>query len=94
MPRGSSIGSTRVHVRAQRCLWQEENPVHRAGAVAEADVRAHVAWRALSWFRFIPRFLADLGYRFVARIRFRVWGRRDACRVPTPDERARFLDVA
>ena len=48
-------------------------------------------WRALSWFRFLPAFLTDLGYRLIAKIRYRIWGKLDQCRAPTPDERARFL---
>ncbi len=40
----------------------------------------------------IPRALADLGYRIFARVRYRVFGRLDACRVPGPSERARMLD--
>jgi predicted DCC family thiol-disulfide oxidoreductase YuxK len=39
----------------------------------------------------VPRFLRDLGYRFIAAVRYRVWGKRDSCRLPTPEERARFL---
>lgn len=49
------------------------------------------AWRAVSWFGVLPRFLTDLGYRIFARLRYYVWGRREACRIPTPAERARFL---
>ncbi|MBX3246297.1 MAG: DUF393 domain-containing protein [Myxococcales bacterium] len=48
--------------------------------------------RFLSIFRFVPAFLTDLGYRLVARVRYRIWGKLDACRVPSPGERARFLD--
>jgi predicted DCC family thiol-disulfide oxidoreductase YuxK len=39
----------------------------------------------------VPRFLRDPGYRLVAAVRYRVWGKRDSCRLPTPEERARFL---
>lgn len=49
-------------------------------------------WRPLSWLRYLPRWLRDAGYDFVARRRARWFGRLDACRVPSPDERARFLD--
>jgi predicted DCC family thiol-disulfide oxidoreductase YuxK len=49
------------------------------------------AWRAAAWLRVIPRPLRDLVYRFVARYRHRWFGRREACRVPTPAERSRFL---
>jgi predicted DCC family thiol-disulfide oxidoreductase YuxK len=39
----------------------------------------------------IPRVVRDLIYRAVARHRHRLFGLRDSCRVPTPEERARFL---
>ena len=50
------------------------------------------AWRAWGVFRIVPRFLRDAVYDFVARHRYRVFGRLDACRVPTPEQRGRFLD--
>lgn len=49
-------------------------------------------WRAGSWLRLLPRALADFGYRLFARNRYRLWGRKDACRIPTRDERAQFLE--
>lgn len=41
--------------------------------------------------RLIPRAVHDLGYRLVARWRYRVWGRLESCPVPTAEERERFL---
>ncbi|MBV8353245.1 MAG: DUF393 domain-containing protein [Verrucomicrobia bacterium] len=38
-----------------------------------------------------PAPIRNLLYRGVAATRYRVWGRRDSCRLPTPDERRRFL---
>ena len=35
--------------------------------------------------------LSSLGYALFASIRYRVFGRLDECRVPAPEERARFL---
>jgi predicted DCC family thiol-disulfide oxidoreductase YuxK len=43
---------------------------------------------ALKW---IPRPVRDLGYRLVARLRYRIWGRLESCPIPTAEERARFL---
>ena len=40
----------------------------------------------------IPRFIRDRVYRFVARHRYRWFGRRDTCRLPTPAEKAQFLN--
>ncbi len=47
-------------------------------------------WRALAWLSLIPWPLTDLGYRLVAALRYRIWGKRDSCRIPTPEERERF----
>jgi predicted DCC family thiol-disulfide oxidoreductase YuxK len=41
---------------------------------------------------FVPAFIADLAYRVVAALRYRIWGKYDTCRIPSPEERARFLD--
>lgn len=48
-------------------------------------------WSWLSWARIVPRFLRDAVYRFVARHRYGWFGKSDACRVPTPELRSRFL---
>lgn len=39
----------------------------------------------------VPRFIRDPLYRWVARHRYRMFGRRAACRVPTADIADRFL---
>lgn len=44
---------------------------------------------ALLWI--IPRPLRDAGYRFLARNRYRIAGRTDACMIPTPETSARVL---
>jgi predicted DCC family thiol-disulfide oxidoreductase YuxK len=48
-------------------------------------------WRVVSWLRFLPRPLRDHGYALVARLRYRLFGKLDTCRMPTPSERQRFL---
>jgi predicted DCC family thiol-disulfide oxidoreductase YuxK len=60
------------------------------GALA---IAAHLRppWNWLRLLRVVPRFARDAAYRFVGRHRYRWFGRREACRVPTPAERARFL---
>ena len=39
----------------------------------------------------MPRFLRDGVYRWIARNRYRWFGKTQACRVPTPELQARFL---
>jgi len=46
----------------------------------------------LSWpLMLVPRFLREWYYNIIARNRYRWWGKRQTCRVPTDDERALFL---
>ena len=49
-------------------------------------------WRAawLGWL--VPALLRDALYRWVARHRYRIFGRTETCMVPPPDVAARFLD--
>jgi len=44
--------------------------------------------------RIVPRFLRDGVYNLVARSRYRIFGRLDACPIPKPATRAKFLDLA
>lgn len=51
------------------------------------------SWRVLAAvLGVVPRFLRNAGYRAIARVRYRAFGTRAACRIPTDAERARFLD--
>jgi predicted DCC family thiol-disulfide oxidoreductase YuxK len=51
-----------------------------------------IPWRWLWVFLLIPAFIRDPFYRYVAKRRYRWFGKQDACRVPTPELRDRFLD--
>ena len=42
-------------------------------------------------FLVVPQFLRDAVYRFIARNRYRWFGKEETCRVPTPELKARFL---
>ena len=39
----------------------------------------------------VPRSLRDLVYRFIARNRYKWFGRREQCMMPTPELKERFL---
>jgi predicted DCC family thiol-disulfide oxidoreductase YuxK len=48
-------------------------------------------WRFGAALLWVPRVLRDLGYDLVASNRYRLWGKKDACWLPTPEFKARFL---
>lgn len=49
------------------------------------------AWRLLAVTAIIPRFIRDWAYDVIARNRYRWFGRRETCMVPTPELAARFI---
>lgn len=48
-------------------------------------------WRTLGMLRLVPTALRDPVYRWVARNRYRLFGKRDTCWVPPPEYRDRLL---
>jgi predicted DCC family thiol-disulfide oxidoreductase YuxK len=49
-------------------------------------------WPLLYAFVAVPRPVRDLIYDWVARHRYRWFGKRDTCMLPTPELRERFLE--
>ena len=72
-------GGERVHVRSDASL-------HVAAYLGGA-------WRLFLAARIIPAPVRDFFYNLVARYRYRFFGKYDACPLPTPEVRARFIDV-
>jgi predicted DCC family thiol-disulfide oxidoreductase YuxK len=48
--------------------------------------------RRLHWLSALPQPLTDIAYRAFAAMRYRLFGKLDSCRIPSPEERERFLD--
>ncbi len=49
-------------------------------------------WSFTYVFMVIPKFLRDWVYRFIARYRYKFFGRREFCMVPDDSVRERFLE--
>jgi len=49
------------------------------------------AWTLAYAFMILPKALRDWGYDFIAKNRYRWFGEKDSCMLPTPEVRARFL---
>jgi predicted DCC family thiol-disulfide oxidoreductase YuxK len=46
----------------------------------------------LSVFLYLPNKLRDFFYDIIARNRYKWFGKKEECPIPTPEERAKFLD--
>ncbi|MDE3188044.1 MAG: DUF393 domain-containing protein [Acidobacteriota bacterium] len=70
----------------------QEQALCRSGAVVALLRELPRPWPAVGVaLRLIPRPLRDLGYRLIARWRYRIWGRHERCPLPAPEHRERFL---
>ena len=49
-------------------------------------------WKGLYVFIVIPRTIRDALYRWFAKRRYRFFGKRESCMIPTADMRRRFLE--
>jgi predicted DCC family thiol-disulfide oxidoreductase YuxK len=63
----------------------------RSDAVLRSLALLASPWRFAAWLRVLPRALRDAGYRQFASRRYRWFGELDECRLPTAEERSRFL---
>jgi predicted DCC family thiol-disulfide oxidoreductase YuxK len=74
-------------------VYVDERGIHdQSDASLEVYRRLGGRWRILSLGQLFPRWIRDPVYRMIARNRYRWFGKHDTCRLPTPLEKARFLD--
>ena len=48
-------------------------------------------WKQLYVFIIVPPFIRNFFYNLIARNRYKWFGKKDSCRIPTPEERAKFI---
>ena len=51
------------------------------------------AWRLFYGFIIVPSALRDVFYKLFAKYRYKMFGKQDACMMPTPEIRERFLAI-
>jgi predicted DCC family thiol-disulfide oxidoreductase YuxK len=75
---------TFVLIEGARCFT-------RSDAAIELARRLDGAWRWLRLAAVVPRPIRDWAYGVLVRNRYRWFGRRESCMVPTPELSQRFL---
>ncbi|MGH2647565.1 MAG: thiol-disulfide oxidoreductase DCC family protein, partial [Ginsengibacter sp.] len=48
-------------------------------------------WPMMYGFIIVPKFIRDAVYRFIAGNRYKWFGKKDECMIPTPELQAKFL---
>ena len=80
----SSDLSTIILIRDTRVFQQSD-------AVLEIVRRLRRLWPVLYIFKIVPRFIRDAVYVAIAKRRYKLFGKKDVCMVPTDDNKTRFL---
>ena len=90
----SVIGPEEIAALPDSIVLVDSDGVHTRSAAALRIVRALGSpFALLSLGVVVPRPIRDAVYDWIARNRYRWFGRRDTCMTPTPDLAARFLDA-
>lgn len=74
-------------------LDEKGNVFFKSDAVFEVLAHTQGIWKMLTIFRFVPKFIRDFFYDVIANNRYRLFGKKDSCRIPTPELKQRFLDA-
>jgi len=87
-------------------LFLEENELEKLDSIilfsngkiyAHSDAALEIAkgldgwYRHLYIFRFVPKFLRDWVYKLVAKCRYKIFGKKESCMMPSDEVRERFL---
>lgn len=65
----------------------------RSSALLQVSTRLKGGFPLLKGFYLIPRFIRDAMYRLIAKNRYRLFGKKDSCRLATEEEKALFLET-
>ena len=70
----------------------EENVFVKSEAALRVASYLGGLWRIFLIFRLVPRPIRDFAYDVFAKYRYRFFGKSDACMLPSPEIRERFLN--
>lgn len=72
-------------------LYQDGKVYTKSTAALRVARQLNGLWPLLYGFIIIPAFIRNAVYNFIARNRYRWFGKRDSCWLPTPELKALFI---
>jgi predicted DCC family thiol-disulfide oxidoreductase YuxK len=73
-------------------LIRGDKVFYKSQAALEITKKLPVFWNFLYIFNWLPTIFSDTIYDFIAKNRYKLFGKKETCRLPTPEERAKFLN--
>jgi predicted DCC family thiol-disulfide oxidoreductase YuxK len=73
-------------------LLQNGKIYQQSTAALKIARRLSGLWPAVYIFIIVPKFIRDAVYHYIAKNRYRWFGKQESCWVPTPELKDKFLD--
>ncbi len=73
-------------------LVEEDRIYTRSTGALQMLKRLGAPWSLCYAFILVPRFIRDWVYNRIARNRYRWFGKKESCMIPTPELKNKFLD--
>ena len=76
----------------ESCVYISDDKVYtKSDAALRVAGKLSFPTKLLSGFIIVPRFIRDFFYDLIARNRYKMFGKKDECMLPTPELKGRFL---
>ncbi len=72
-------------------LYENGKLYDRSTAALRISRRLVFPWNLCYGLIVVPKFIRDFIYAFIAKNRYKWFGKKESCRIPTSDERGRFV---
>ncbi|MEX2592525.1 MAG: thiol-disulfide oxidoreductase DCC family protein [Anditalea sp.] len=72
-------------------LIRGDKVFYKSRAALEITKKLKGVWPLLYVFIIVPAMLRDPIYDWIAKNRYKWYGKKETCRLPTPEEKSRFL---
>ena len=73
-------------------LIEDGKAYTRSSAALRVAKELSGGWKLIYGFIIVPKFIRDGVYKFISKNRFKWFGQRESCMIPTPELKERFLD--
>jgi predicted DCC family thiol-disulfide oxidoreductase YuxK len=64
----------------------------RSRAVLRITSQLSGAWKLSSLLYIFPSFISDAVYNLISKYRYRFFGKRESCMIPTPEMKTKFIE--
>ena len=91
-PKAEELLKGKIDFRPDSVILIEDNNAYiRSRAALKISAQLTWPWKIVSCLRILPSFLLDPLYKIIAKNRYKFWGKRDQCMIPSAEIEDRFI---